>query len=68
MIVKNVMIMSNGMVAVFDENDEQITELQGNIFEVFNKIEKHANIDTNFLMGTIEMNVRWYFAKYHRRC
>ena len=57
--------MSNGMVMVFDENDIQIPELQGTIFEAMNKIEKHANIDTNFLMDTIEMDVRWYFIKYH---
>ena len=64
MKVKNVIIMLNGMVAVFDENDQQIPELQGSVFDVMNKIKLHTDIDTIFLMDTMEMNVEWYFEKY----
>lgn len=64
--IQNVFLMSNGMVAVFDESDEQIPELQGIFVDVdWAEIVKRSDSKTNFLMETIEMNLEWYFEKYH---
>jgi hypothetical protein len=64
--IQNVILMPNGMVAVFDEADEQIPELQGMFLEVnWPGIVKRSDAETNFLMGTVEMDLEWYFEKYH---
>ncbi len=64
--IQNVVLMPNGMVAVFDESDMQIPEWQGVFFDVdWGEIVKRSDSKTNFLIGTIEMNLKWYFEKYH---
>lgn len=64
--IQNVILMPNGLVAVFDEADEQIPDLQGIFVDVdWPEIVKRSDSKTNFLMGAIEMNLEWYFEKYH---
>lgn len=62
MKVKHVYLFQNGMVAAFNEHDEQIPILQGVIFEVMNKIGQYADEDTKFLFSE-SINVSWYFKK-----
>jgi hypothetical protein len=62
--IQNLILMENGMVAIFDEDDEQIPELQGMFLEIdWKEITKRSDSKTNFLMGTVEMNIEWFFEK-----
>jgi len=64
--IQKMILMPNGLVAVFNEADEQIPELQRIFLEVdWPEIIKRSDSKTNFLMGTQEMNLKWYFEKYH---
>ena len=64
--IQNVILMINGLVAVFDEADEQIPELQRCFLDVdWREIVKLSDSETKFMMGTKEVNLKWYFEKYH---
>lgn len=60
--IKDVFITANGLVVVFDENGQQLPKLQGVIFEVMNKIGKHANEFTQFHVAQ-ELDVSWWFKE-----
>ena len=62
MKVRHVWIFANGMVAVTDENGQQIPHLQGPIFEVMETIGKVADAETTFHVPPL-LNVAWYFEK-----
>jgi hypothetical protein len=55
-MIKSVIRADNGLVAVFDENDEQIQEYQGEYEEVREKILRDAPPDVVFgrITTTIE--------------
>lgn len=72
MKIKTVCLFHNGMVAVFDDQDKQIPELQGCIFNVLSKIEEHADADTEFWYGRRDypvitqrdkLDLAWYFER-----
>ena len=62
-MIKTVFIMKNGMVAVFDENDKQIPDLQGPIFEVMEAIGKTFDLNTEFKCAS-SLEVGWFYEKY----
>lgn len=47
-MIKSVIKSEKGMVMVFDENGEQVTEYQGMYEEVKEKILRHAPSDASF--------------------
>jgi len=63
-MIKSVHIMPNGMVVVFDQDDNQLASLQGIMFEVLNRIVGYADKNTNFYLGSTKMDIAWYFDKY----
>ena len=68
MRIKNVYLMNNGMVAVFNEKNEQVPELQGVIFEVMKKIGEAADKYTEFYFNSpVKSNIRGYFQKRDRK-
>ena len=64
--IKDVFVSANGMVAVFDRNGMQVPELQGVIFEVMEKIGKHADEYTLFHFPSFGFDVSWYFKERRR--
>ena len=55
-MIKSVLKLENGIVLVFDENDEQISEYQGQYKEVRDKILRDAPPDAAFgvITGAIQ--------------
>ena len=55
-MIKSVLKVENGMVLVFDENDEQIPEYQGQYKEVRDRILRDAPPDAAF--GVVTAAIR----------
>ena len=60
-IIKDVMITPNGVVSVFNEENEQVPHLQGCMFEVMHKIGVRANKDTRFYFKGQPLDLTWWF-------
>lgn len=46
--IKDVYLFTNGMVSVFDNNGEQVTDLQGKISEMRDKVIDRSSMHTVF--------------------
>jgi len=68
MKVKEVYIFTNGLTVVFDENGNQVPELQqGNIFDM-RKILESSDKDTKFYFSEFqkwskELDLKWIFEE-----
>jgi len=68
MKAKEVFIFTNGLTIIFDENGNQIPELQqGNIFDM-RKILENSDINTKFHFSKFqewseELNLEWVFEE-----
>jgi len=47
-MIKDVILYSNGIIAVFDEQENQIPELQGSFFETREKLKKEDTEEASF--------------------
>lgn len=69
--VKKCIIFSNGLVMSFDEKDEQVSECQGFILDVAEKLKDCCDENTKWKLGDygrwlFEANLSWYWEKIKR--
>lgn len=57
-MLKNVYLWSNGMVMAFDEQGQQMPDLQGTIEEVHSKVQQAANEGTIWHKGIWRQGTR----------
>ncbi len=65
--VKFCIVATNGMVACQDENGEQITECQGFILDIADKLKRCCDENTKWQFGVQEGSVAWYWMKRSNR-
>ena len=66
--VKDCTIFANGMVMSFDENGEQVSECQGFILDIAEKLKNCCDENTKWKLGDygrwlFEANLSWYWEK-----
>lgn len=65
--IKYCLVATNGLVACQDENGEQITELQGFILDIAEKLKEYCDENTKWRFGIQDGNVAWYWIKRSNR-
>lgn len=73
MKVKECYIFTNGMVAAFDEEGNQITECQGFILDVANKLKTYCDKDTKWGFckwrgWAQEADFSWWWEQKEEKC
>lgn len=63
MKIKNIMLMSNGNIAVFDEMGQQIPELQGSVIVKVMEEAQKRKIELDDDMEILINGERWYKLK-----
>lgn len=66
--IKDCIIFSNGMVSSFDEKGEQVSDCQGFILEIAEKLKECCDENTRWKLGefgrwTHDANLSWYWEK-----
>jgi len=71
--IKECYIWQNGNVMCFDSTGAQISECQGFIFDVMDKVKKHSTKDTKFSFGEwgrgveIKCDFSWWYEREHAK-
>lgn len=66
--IKDCILATNGMVMSFDENNEQISEYEGFILDIADKLKEGCDENTKWIFGgpgkgTLDCNMSWYWKK-----
>jgi len=64
---KDVFILHDGMVVVFDKNGRQMPEYHGFLLEVASKLPEVCDENTWFYMGGVDVYFSWWFRKQKER-